>query len=149
SKEAPPAPTPTKTTSAAASSAALKTVNITDAESAQIAKAIEREVSITAAEGMQATLWASEKLLGDTVAINVDHKGRIWAGISHRRNNSEFDIRGYPDWEHPSMTFSTIDDRRAFLHQIFAPENSDKNEKLPDRNKDGIRDWKDLAVMQE
>lgn len=149
SKEAPPAPTPTKTTSAAASSAALKTVNITDAESEQIAKAIEREVSITAAEGMQATLWASEKLLGDTVAINVDHKGRIWAGISHRSNNSEFDIRGYPDWEHPSMTFSTIDDRRAFLHQIFAPENSDKNEKLPDRNKDGIRDWKDLAVMQE
>ncbi len=135
--------------SAAASSAPLSIVKVSDAEAEQSAKAIEQQVSITAAKGMKATLWASEALLGDTVAINVDDKGRIWAGISHRSNNSEFDIRGYPDWEHPSMTFSTIEDRRAFLHKIFAPENSAKNEKLPDRNKDGTRDWKDLAVMQE
>lgn len=151
SKDAPTESTaPSSTaTSTASSKAPLPIVQTTDAEAQQAANAIEQQVSITTADGMKATLWASEKLLGDTVAINVDDKGRIWAGISHRSNNSEFDIRGYPDWEHPSMTFSTIDDRREFLHKIFAPENSAKNEKLPDRNKDGIRDWKDLAVMQE
>jgi putative membrane-bound dehydrogenase-like protein len=101
------------------------------------------------ADGITRELWASEKLLGDTVAIHVDDKGRIWAGITQRSNNSEFDIRAYPDWEHPSVAFTTVEDRRAFLHSELAPEKSAQNERIPDRNNDGSHDWRDLAVVKE
>ncbi len=106
-------------------------------------------MSLNLAPGLTAKLWASEKLLSDTVAINVDDKGRVWAAITTRSNNSEFDIRGYPTWEQPSMKFTTVEDRRKFLHEELAPEKSAQNTKFPDRNKDGSHDWRDLTIVQE
>jgi len=148
--QAPPANNASQaTTSSAASSAALDITRITPEEAKQTAQAIEQQVPITLADGIKGELWASEKLLGDTVAIHVDDKGRIWAGITQRSNNSEFDIRGYPEWEHPSVAFTTVEDRRAFLHSELAPEKSAQNERILDRNKDGSHDWRDLAVMAE
>lgn len=135
--------------SSAASSAALDINRITPEEAKQTAQTIEQQVPMTLADGITRELWASEKLLGDTVAIHVDDKGRIWAGITQRSNNSEFDIRSYPDWEHPSVAFSTVEDRRAFLHSELAPEKSAQNERIPDRNNDGSHDWRDLAVVKE
>ncbi len=150
SKDAPPAvEAPQMQASSAASSSALDITRITPDEAKQAAQAIEQQVPLTLADGIKGELWASEKLLGDTVAIHVDDKGRIWAGITQRSNNSEFDIRGYPEWEHPSIAFSTVEDRRAFLHGELAPEKSAQNERIPDRNKDGSNDWRDLAVMTE
>jgi len=136
-------------TSSAVSSAALNITRITPDEAKQAAQTIEQQVPMTLADGITRELWASEKLLGDTVAIHVDDKGRIWAGITQRSNNSEFDIRAYPDWEHPSVAFSTVEDRRAFLHSELAPEKSAQNDRIPDRNKDGSHDWRDLAVVKE
>lgn len=135
--------------SAASSSTALGIIRITPEEAKQTAQEIEPQVPLTLAEGIKGELWASEKLLGDTVAIHVDDKGRIWAGITQRSNNSEFDIRAYPDWEHPSVAFSTVEDRRQFLHTELAPEKSAQNERIPDRNNDGSHDWRDLAVVKE
>jgi quinoprotein glucose dehydrogenase len=136
-------------TSSVASSIALDITRITPEEAKQTAKTIEQQVPMTLANGITRELWASEKLLGDTVAIHVDDKGRIWAGITQRSNNSEFDIRAYPDWEHPSVAFTTVEDRRAFLHSELAPEKSAQNDRIPDRNKDGSHDWRDLAVVKE
>lgn len=150
SKDAPPAAeAPQAQASSAASSAALDITRITPEDAQKTAQAIEQQVPLTLADGIKGELWASEKLLGDTVAIHVDDKGRIWAGITQRSNNSEFDIRGYPEWEHPSVAFSTVEDRRAFLHSELAPEKSAQNERIPDRNNDGSHDWRDLAVMTE
>lgn len=150
SKEAPTASVAPQTqTSAAASSAALDITRITPEEAKQTAQTIEQQVPMTLAEGITRELWASEKLLGDTVAIHVDDKGRIWAGITQRSNNSEFDIRNYADWEHPSVAFTTVEDRRQFLHTELAPEKSAQNTRIPDRNKDGSHDWRDLAVVKE
>ncbi len=146
---------PTKTdaaqsqTSSAASSVALGITRITPDEAKQTAQTIEQQVPMTLADGLTRELWASEKLLGDTVAIHVDDRGRIWVGITQRSNNSEFDIRGYPEWEHPSVAFASVEDRRAFLHSELAPEKSAQNERIPDRNKDGSHDWRDLAVVKE
>ncbi|HEY0892892.1 MAG TPA: HEAT repeat domain-containing protein [Cellvibrio sp.] len=136
-------------TSSAASSIALDITRITPDEAKQTAQTIEQQVPMTLADGITRELWASEKLLGDTVAIHVDDKGRIWAGITQRSNNSEFDIRAYPDWEHPSVAFSTVEDRRAFLHSELAPEKSAQNDRIPDRNNDGSHDWRDVAVVKE
>lgn len=139
----------TASTSSSLSSVALEITRITPEQAKEDASTIEQQVPITTAGGLKTELWASEKLLGDTVAIHVDDKGRVWAGITQRSNNSEFDIRGVPEWEDASMTFSTIEDRRQFLHRELAPEKSAHNKKIPDRNKDGSHDWRDLAVMTE
>nr|WP_324260142.1 HEAT repeat domain-containing protein [Cellvibrio fontiphilus] len=143
------APTATAQSSSAASSIALEITRITPEEAKKTAATIESQVELKLAEGITGELWASEKLLGDTVAIHVDDKGRIWAGITQRSNNSEFDIRGYSDWEHPSVAFRNVEDRRAFLKAELAPEKSAQNKRIPDRNKDGSNDWRDLAVMKE
>jgi quinoprotein glucose dehydrogenase len=149
SKEAPATDKNATQASSTVSSAPLNITRITPDEAKQTAQTIEQQVPITLADGITRELWASEKLLGDTVAIHVDDKGRIWAGITQRSNNSEFDIRGYPEWEHPSVAFSTVEDRRAFLHSELAPEKSAQNERIPDRNNDGSHDWRDLAVVKE
>lgn len=129
--------------------AANTLVRISAQDAKSTAASIEQQVPLNLAAGLKAELWASEKLLGDTVAIHVDDKGRVWAGITQRSNNSEFDIRGYADWEHPSVAFNSVEDRRAFLRRELAPEKSAHNKRIPDRNKDGSHDWRDLALVKE
>lgn len=148
-EKSPPAETITTSSSSSTSSIELEITQITPDEAKKTATSIEQQVPITAAEGLKAELWASEKLMGDTVAIHVDDKGRIWAGITYRSNNSEFDIRSVPEWENASMTFTNIEDRRAFLHTELAPEKKLTDKRIPDRNKDGSQDWRDLAVLTE
>lgn len=133
----------------ATSSVALEITRITPEEAKKAAARIESQVELTLAEGLTSELWASEALMGDTVAIHVDDKGRIWAGITQRSNNSEFDIRGYSDWEHASVSFRNVEDRRAFLKTELAPEKVEQDKRIPDRNKDGSHDWRDLAVVGE
>jgi len=135
--------------SSAVSSIALDITRITAEEAKKTAATIESQVELKLADGITGELWASEKLMGDTVAIHVDDKGRIWAGITQRSNNSEFDIRNYPDWEHRSVAFRNMDDRRAFLKEELAPEKGAQNNRIPDRNGDGSHDWRDLTVMKE
>src|SRR5690606_15419039 len=110
----------------------------------------KRQLTFEMAEGINAELWAPEKLLADPVAMSVDNQGRIWTTITNRSNNDEFDIRGYQDWEIPSMTFTTVEDRRNFLRTELSPEKSEQNkERIPDRNGDGAHDWRDLAFVKE
>src|SRR5690606_41749970 len=125
----------------------LPTRRSSDLEKA--AATIAGQVNLVPAEGLDVQLWASEKLLGDPVAISVDNQGRLWATVTNRSNNSEFDIRGYPQWEFPSVAFRSVEDRRQFLRRELAPEKSQDNTWLPDRNKDGSHDWRDLAVEKE
>lgn len=127
--------------------AAVIALSDTEADSAR--DRVMRQVNLEPIDGLSVDLWASEKLLADPVAISVDYQGRVWAAVTNRSNNSEFDIRRYPDWEHSSMTWTSVEDRRAFLKQELAPENSEQNAWLDDRNNDGSRDWRDLAVVKE
>lgn len=135
--------------SSAVSSISLDITRISAEEAKKTALAIESQVELTLADGITGELWASEKLMGDTVAIHVDDQGRIWAGITQRSNNSEFDIRRFPDWEHRSVALRNTEDRRAFLRSELAPEKSPQDKRIPDHNKDGSHDWRDLAVMTE
>ena len=149
SPEAPQTPPPTETASSASSKAALEIRQVTDDEAKKTAASINQQVNLVPAEGLEAQLWASEKLLGDPVAISVDNRNRVWVAVTNRSNNSEFDIRGYPQWEFPSVAFRSVEDRRQFLRSELAPEKSQQNTWLPDRNKDGSHDWRDLAVEKE
>ncbi|MHA8105933.1 HEAT repeat domain-containing protein [Aquirufa sp. 5-AUSEE-100C1] len=116
---------------------------------AQRAKASKEKLPIKISEGMEITRWASDSLAPDPVAIDIDDQGAIYLNSTNRGKVSEFDIRGHRDWMTESIGFQTVEDRKAFLHRTFAPENSEKNSWLPDLNGDGIHDWHDLTIEKE
>lgn len=105
--------------------------------------------SVQLAEGLQLNLWAPDTLAPDPIAMDIDAQGRIFFTRTNRQKNSEFDIRGYRDWMTASNSFETVADRKAFLHETFAPEKSEENSWLPDLNNDGSHDWMDLAVEED
>ncbi|MDJ1486257.1 HEAT repeat domain-containing protein [Cytophagaceae bacterium YF14B1] len=115
----------------------------------QKAKQIKETSSIQLAEGLKIDLWASDTLSPDPVSLEIDHLGRAYITRTIRQKNSEFDIRGHRDWMTPSISFQTVEDRRAFLRKTFAPENSQQNTWLKDLNEDGSHDWKDLTVEKD
>lgn len=113
------------------------------------AAAIRGNVSLNLMDGFEVKLWASDKLLGDPVAMDIDSQGRVFVTQTRRHKRSEFDIRAHSAWQIPSITWETVEDRRAFLRQELAPERSDQNRWLADLNQDGSRDWRDLTVLTE
>jgi quinoprotein glucose dehydrogenase len=114
-----------------------------------MAKAIEATVTPQLADGLTLKLWASDSLVADPVAIDIDDFGKLYYTRTNRQKNSEFDIRGHQDWEIESIALQTIDDKRAFLRRTLSPENSEKNKWLTDLNQDGSHDWKDLTIEKE
>jgi quinoprotein glucose dehydrogenase len=113
------------------------------------AKEIREKTPIKLAEGLQMSLWASDSLAPDPVAMSIDDRGRVFLIRTNRQKNSEFDIRGHRDWMTESIGFKTVEDRRAFLRKTFAPNLSDKNGWLKDLNQDGSHDWRDLKVEKD
>ena len=118
-------------------------------EAAQTAKEIRDQVSVTVAEGLELTLWASDSLAPDPIALDVDDLGNVYITRTNRQKNSEFDIRGHVDWMTASISLKSVEERRAFIKEVFSAENSEENSWLPDLNGDSIHDWRDLAVEKE
>ncbi len=114
-----------------------------------LAKSIESGVTPKLAEGLTLKLWAVDSLVADPVAIDIDDQGRIYYTRTNRQKDSEFDIRGHQDWEIGSISLTNIEEKRAFLHKILAPENSDKNKWLADLNGDSSHDWRDMTIQKE
>ena len=112
------------------------------------ARDIREQTPARLAEGLKLTLWASDSLAPDPIAMSIDDKGAVYITRSKRKGAGEFDIRGYPHWMTPSIKLNTVEDRRMFLHETFAPEKSDENSWLKDLNGDGVHDWQDLAVAK-
>ena len=117
--------------------------------SAAKAKEIRDKTPIKIADGLQINLWASDTLAPDPVSMSIDDLGRIYLTRTNRQKNSEFDIRGHRNWMTPSIALQSVEDRRKFLRETFAPEKSAENEWLKDLNEDGSHDWKDLAVEKD
>ncbi len=117
----------------------------------EVTRAKEDRESITPqiAEGLELSLWASDSLAPDPIAMSIDNEGKVYLTRTNRQKNSEFDIRGHQDWMTPSISLQSVEDRRNFLHTTFAPEKNVENEWLPDLNNDGSHDWKDLTVEKE
>ena len=113
------------------------------------AKELREKIPFKVADGLQVSLWASDSLAPDPICMSIDDLGRVYLTRSNRQKNSEFDIRGHRDWMTESISFKTIEDRRAFLRKTFSPENSLKNSWLKDLNNDGVHDWHDLTVEKD
>ena len=109
--------------------------------------------SITKAElpdsNLSLKLWGVDSLVISPIAIDIDDNGDLYYTTTNRQKNSEFDIRGHEDWEIPSIQLQTVEEKRAFLHKILSPENSDKNKWLKDMNGDSLHDWRDMTIEKE
>ncbi len=125
------------------------TVTQTLEQTKQREAAIMGETTLEVEEGLSLKLWASDSLTPDIIALEMDDYGRAYLTRAIRPYNSEFDIRGHRDWMTPSIRFQSVEDRRAFLRNTFAPEKSIDNEWLADLNGDGNHDWRDLAVEMD
>ncbi|MDZ7896710.1 MAG: c-type cytochrome [Arcicella sp.] len=118
-------------------------------EGTKRAKNVRDNTPIQIADGLNISLWASDSLAPDPIAMSIDDFGKVFITRSNRARNSEFDIRGHRNWMTASIGLQTVEERRAFLHKTFAPEKSKENEWLKDLNEDGIHDWHDLAVEKD
>ncbi|GGC23893.1 glucose dehydrogenase [Parapedobacter defluvii] len=119
------------------------------ARTAELARAIETQISPELDSGLTLKLWGIDSLVISPIAIDVDDHGRLFYTTTDRQKNSEFDIRGHRDWEIPSISLQTVEDRRNFLRHELSPENSNRNTWLADLNGDGSHDWRDLTVERE
>ncbi len=116
---------------------------------AKLAGKIRAETNVNVAEDLELTLWASDSLVADPVAISVAPDGRIFYTSANRPISSEFDIRGHRDWMTASIAFETVEDRRDFLHKTFEAGSDQSERHLKDLNGDGVRDWRDLTVEKD
>src|SRR5690554_3198657 len=127
----------------------LRITQMDPVEAAEQAKHIEGLMNPELVDGLNISLWAPDSLVADPISIDIDENGHLYYSRTNRRRVSEFDIRNHPDWEIESLKLQSVEDRRAFIRRIFAPENSDKNQWFPDINGDGSHDWRDLTVEKE
>ncbi|MBX2917071.1 MAG: HEAT repeat domain-containing protein [Cyclobacteriaceae bacterium] len=127
----------------------LRIKQLSPSQAAALSQSIQKTVAPQIDSGLVLTLWGSDSLVADPVSIDIDDQGRIYYTRTNRQKDSEFDIRGHQDWEIGSISLQTIEDKRAFLKKVLAPELSAKNEWLPDLNNDGSHDWRDLTIQKE
>ncbi len=118
-------------------------------EARRLSEDIRSKVSAEVYESLILSLWASDSLVSDPIALDMDDFGKAYITRTNRQKNSEFDIRGYKHWETASISFQTVEDRRAFLRKEFDPLRSEENKWFPDLNGDGSHDWRDLTVQKE
>lgn len=124
-------------------------VILSDEVARQRADQIRENVSAQVDPELDLSLWASDSLLADPVALDMDDYGRAFVTQTNRRRTSEFDIRNHRDWELASMAFQDVEDRRAFLRKTLTPETCAAIGKPADYNGDGVQDWRDLLVNSE
>ena len=126
-----------------------KILQMDSAKAADIAQKIRAEASVEVADGLDLSVWATDSLVSDPIAISVAPDGRIFYTSATRQTNSEFDVRGHRNWITASISFQTVEDRRAFLRKTFEADSEESIKSLKDLNGDGVRDWRDLTVEKE
>jgi quinoprotein glucose dehydrogenase len=132
----------------AANTATSARVRLSRAEAASLAREAREDVTVDLPAGIELTLWASEQLVSDPVAIDLDPAGTAYV-TSTTRNNLPLDIRGHEDWMATVHTLRTVDDLEAFYRREMAPERSEENGWIQDLNEDGSRDIRDLTELKE
>lgn len=124
-------------------------IDIDPAVAAAEAAKIRKEANVELADDFELSLWAADSLIQDPIAISVAPDGRIFYTQATRQTSSEFDIRGHSDWMTASLSFETVEDRRAFLRKTFSADSDQSKAHLKDLNEDGVLDWRDLTVEKE
>ena len=123
-------------------------VRLDPADAARAAREIREKVNVEVAAGLELSLWASERLITDPVALDVDAQGTAYIG-STSRASMPLDIRGHQDWVPTVHTLRTTDQLREFYQRVMATERSEQNDWIADLNADGVRDIRDWTELEE
>ena len=123
-------------------------IEVDPSEAAKRARETEASLEASAAPGLVLSMYATEDLIEDPVAIDVANTGEMLVTRSSRTMGL-LDIRQHPDWRLDALAMKTTHDFEAFMREVMAPELSDENAWIPDLNEDGSRDWRDLTVVKE
>ena len=134
-----------------------QTIRINPDGAVRDAARIQREVNPRVAEGLELSLYAADSIVQDPIAISFAPDGRLFYTQANRQEHSEFDIRGHMDWTAESLSWTTPEDRRAFLRRNFPPVRVDDEaaaasqsaSHLKDLDHNDTLDWRDLAVQRE
>lgn len=126
-----------------------KIIELEPGNAEALAQKIRGEANVQLDGELELSLWASDSLVTDPIAISVAPDGRVFYTKAVRMGNSEFDIRGHQDWMTASISFETVEERRAFLKKTFTDGSEQSARHLKDLNKDGVLDWRDLTVEKE
>lgn len=73
-------------------------------------------------DDLEVNVWASEPMLVNPVAIDVDERGRIFVAETHRYRTSTLDIRDYMEMLELDLASRTIEDREALIKSVFEEE---------------------------
>lgn len=125
-----------------------RVVRLAPAEATRLARQARRDASVRLAPGLELTAWAPERLVTDPIAIDVDGRGVVYV-TSSGRSGGLLDIRRHPAWVADVHTLTSVDALRAFYRRELAPARSAQNAWIPDLNKDGSRDWRDVTLPAE
>ena len=101
--------------------------------------------------GLEVSLWAENPLVASPVAISFDGQGKAYVTRVSRRKISSLDLRNHRPWVKHDLSIRSLEDRLRFYKKAMGPEQFPdvRPYSPPDRNEDGQRDWKDLAVQKE
>lgn len=101
---------------------------------------------LTLAKGIEAKLFASEPLLANPVAIDIDEQGRVYVCETYRQERGVEDNRQHEAWVEDDLASKSIEDRLALLKKHLngdlsaVTSHQDRLRLLVDRNDDGRAD---------
>ena len=99
---------------------------------------------------LQLHKWSGDLNVPDPVACTVDPQGRVYVTQTTRRKVADLDIREHTQWIPDDVALESIDQKKAFYHDVLAPGKTLRPRGgLKDHNADGSIDWKDLTVHTE
>ena len=96
------------------------------------------------AQTYKVTEWANDPVLTNSVGLSIDDKGKAYLTVSKRRKQSSLDIRHHQDLVKQDLSFQTVEERREYYKTKLTGKSW-----IPDRNNDGVKDWKDLTVQKD
>ena len=102
--------------------------------------------TFTLPEGVTGAVWAAEPLLANPVAIDVDHRGRVFVAETWRQKKGVEDNRSHMEWLRRDLAAQTVEDRLAYIRDfIDDPEAeygtaADLVRLVEDRDGDGAAD---------
>jgi quinoprotein glucose dehydrogenase len=107
----------------------------------------KQQAKLVLLPGFTSELWASEPMLGNPVAFDIDEKGRAFVAETFRYRTSVLDIRHYMFMLEDDLACRTTDDRIASIKKNFPKDwqqleiETEEVRLVEDRNGDGKADF--------
>ena len=123
------------------------------------AKGLQALSGLRLPDGIKASLWATEPLFADPVAMSFDGQGRLYIAEHHRNRHGTQDTREHPVWLDEDRASRSVEERLAFMQRhagkgappmSFYTELPDRLVRVSDADGDGTADRSEvLGLFQE